>query len=172
MTISEDVFEQEKEVFVSVVEAEFGLLEMKTEGSGGAAVELGKASFGETPKTLDAVDVAFAPDKFVLGMEDAAVVVAIDDEAVIGAPAAGVDDGALEDIALDDGHKVLLGAAAHHRDEDLAAAFAQAEHGGFARRAASASAANPPGSEVGFGEFERSGLAGGLGRWPAAKAIF
>jgi hypothetical protein len=54
MTISEDIFAQGEEVFVAVIEAEPGLLEMKAEGSGGAAVELGKASFGKTPKALDA----------------------------------------------------------------------------------------------------------------------
>ena len=54
------------------------------------SVELSEPSFGERPKCLDAVYVALAARELVLAVEDSVMVVAIEDESVVGRPAVGV----------------------------------------------------------------------------------
>ena len=72
----------------------FGLLEMEVEGVFRQALELGQPDFGQAPEAFDAVDMNGSFRKLVAGMFDADVAIAEIDEAVVAAPAIGVDDGA------------------------------------------------------------------------------
>ena len=81
-------------VSVSVVISPFGFLEVQVKGVLGEALELRQADLGQPPEALDAVDVNGALGELVAGMIDAEVAVAEVDQAVVAAPAVGVDDGA------------------------------------------------------------------------------
>ena len=58
------------------------------------ALELGQPDFGQAPEAFDAVDMNGSFRNLVAGMIDADVAIAEIDEAVVAAPAIGVDDGA------------------------------------------------------------------------------
>ena len=64
------------------------------------SVELRQPSFGERPEGLYPVNVALAADELVLAMEDSVVVVAVEDQPVVGLLAVGVNRAAFEDFAL------------------------------------------------------------------------
>ena len=64
------------------------------------SVELREPSLGEGPEGLYSVDMAFPADELVAAMVDPVMVVAIEDEPVVGLPAIGVDRAALEHFAL------------------------------------------------------------------------
>ena len=65
------------------------------------ALELGQPDFGQAPEAFDAVDMNGSFRKLVAGMIDADVAIAEIDEAVVAAPAIGVDDGARVHPAAD-----------------------------------------------------------------------
>ena len=65
------------------------------------ALELGQPDFGQAPEAFDAVDMNGSFRKLVAGMFDADVARAEIDEAVVAAPATGVDDGARVHPAAD-----------------------------------------------------------------------
>lgn len=77
-----------------MVEAELGLLEVEVEGAAGDPLELGEAMLGEGPEALDAVDVVRAHGELVGAMVDTKMPgIAEIDQAVITAPAVGMDHG-------------------------------------------------------------------------------
>lgn len=65
------------------------------------ALELGEPDLGHAPEALDTVDVDRASGELVSGMIDTIVSVSQIDEAVIAAPAIGVDNGAGIDLPSD-----------------------------------------------------------------------
>ena len=77
-----------------MVVSPFGLLEMEVEGVSRQALELGQPALGQAPEAFDAVDMDGAFGELVAGMVDADVAIAEVDQAVVAAPAIGVDDGA------------------------------------------------------------------------------
>ena len=73
---------------MSVIEAEFGLFQMKIKGVFRYPAESGESSFGETPEALDAVDVVELLGEDVLPVLDPEVLVEAQiDQAVIACPA-------------------------------------------------------------------------------------
>ena len=91
------------------------------------SVELRQPSFGERPEGLYPVNVALAADELVLAMEDSVVVVAVEDQPVVGLLAVGVNRAAFEDFALYYRHQSSLADRRHYRYEDLAASLEQPE---------------------------------------------
>ena len=75
----------------------------EVEGVFRQALELGQPDRGQAPEAIDAVDMDGAFGELVAGMVDADVAIAEVDQAVVAAPAIGVDDGARVDPAADDG---------------------------------------------------------------------
>ena len=75
-----------------MVVSPFGLLEMEVEGVSRQALELGQPDLGQAPEAFDAVDMDGAFGELVAGMVDADVAIAEVDQAVVAAPAIGVDD--------------------------------------------------------------------------------
>ena len=65
------------------------------------APHLGHAEFGEAPERFDAVDVVFTARKLVLVVVDAMMPEPIQHEAVVGAPAIGVDGAGSKHLAAD-----------------------------------------------------------------------
>ena len=57
----------------------------------GEPIKFGKPSFCESPEAFNAIDVAFSSCELVLGVVDTVVVIAIEDEAIIGFPAICMD---------------------------------------------------------------------------------
>ena len=83
-----------------MVEAKFGLFEMKVKGMSGDAVELEQATFGEAPKALDAVDVMRSASEFVLAMIDAKMLIETQiNQPVVPSPTVGVQHGFGSDSA-------------------------------------------------------------------------
>ena len=72
-----------------MVPTPFGFFEVEEKVLGTDAAQFGEAQPGEAPEALDAIDVIFAARELVLMMVDAAMLVATQDEAVIGLPAIG-----------------------------------------------------------------------------------
>ena len=93
------------------------------------AMKFGEAQFGETPKALDAVDVVPAPGELIFVMMNAMMFIAVENEAVIGLPAIGIDRSLREHLTLDNGHQCLFGAVLDDLRKDLSAAFEQADNG-------------------------------------------
>ena len=62
------------------------LLEVKTEGVFGQALELRETDFGRAPEAFGPVDTDRAPGELVLGAVDAEAAVTEIDEAVVSAP--------------------------------------------------------------------------------------
>jgi hypothetical protein len=70
---------------------EFRFLSMEDKGLRRAAVELGKTSFGITPKHFHSIDMRLSPYKFILMMEHPIVIVTVQNQSVVSSPAIGVD---------------------------------------------------------------------------------
>ena len=71
----------------------FRFLEVEEEELAADTAQLDEAKLGVAPKALDPVDVVFSTGKLVFMMMDAMVLVALEDEAVVGFPAVGVNVG-------------------------------------------------------------------------------
>ena len=74
-----------------MIETPFGFLEVEGEANGTDAMKFGEAQLGETPKAFDAVDVVLATGELIFVMMNARMFIAIENEAVIGLPAIGID---------------------------------------------------------------------------------
>ena len=85
-----------------MIEAPLGLLEVEMEGVLWQSLELGQPDLGHSPEAFDAIDVDRAAGEFIPRMVDPEVAVAEIDEAVVTAPAVGVNDGAWVHPAADD----------------------------------------------------------------------
>ena len=118
------------------------------------SVELRESSFGEGPEGLYAVDVAFPAHELVLAVKDPVMVVAVENEAVVGLPSVGVDRAAFEHFALYYRHQSGSADRRDHGDEHLASSLEQSEHRSLAGRSPASSAAHPAGSEVGLVDLD------------------
>ena len=121
------------------------------------SVELGEPSFGEGPESLDAVDVALSPDELVLAMEDSIMVVAVEDQAVVGLPAVGVYRAALEHFALYYRHQSSSAHRSHNCHENLPAPLEQTEYRRLPGGSSTSLATNSASSEVGFVDLDLAG---------------
>ena len=71
-----------------MIKPEFSLLQMQLKGMLCEPVELGKPSFGKTPKRLNAVDMRNAPGEFIIAMIDAVMFIKANiDQAIVATPA-------------------------------------------------------------------------------------
>ncbi len=145
-----------------MVEAPLTFLEVEEEAIRTDAAQLEEAELGEAPEAFDAVDVVFTPGKFVAMVMDAVVVVAAEDEAIVGTPAIGEDVTTLQDSALDDGQKLSGRAVFDHTDIDVVATLVQADDRDFARGSPPALAADPARTEVAFIDLHLAGEVLGL----------
>ena len=132
-----------------MVPTPFRFLEVEEKVFGTDAAQLGETQFGKAPEALNAIDVIFSAGELVLVMVDAVLLVATQDEAVIGLPAVGINGGLGKHLALDDRHQGLLGAVFDDFGEDLAAALEQADDGRLAARSTPAFSSDSSWSEIG-----------------------
>ena len=147
--------EQFIEVLVTMVEAKFGLFQMTQGRVFGDSFELLETGFGKAPEGLDTVDVGGTLNELVLAVADPEVAVeAHIHQAVIAAPAVGVDHGRHVDFAPNNVLQRFFRAVRDDFGVHLAAAFEQAEDDGFAARAPAPFAAHPPRAEVALVEFD------------------
>ena len=92
--LSEEFEQGEIEILAAVIEAEFGLFEVKVERMGRNPLELGQPVFGVSPEALDTVDVRLAMDKLISSMMDSQMLsIAEIDQPVIAPPAVRMNDG-------------------------------------------------------------------------------
>ena len=150
-----------------MIESEFTLFQIQRELVRWNAVELREPPFRKAPEALDAVHVGFPSHEFILAMEDTVMVVAIEDEAVVGSPTVRMDGAAFKDFALDYGQELSPAAILHDRDVHLAGTFENAEHGRLSRRAAASFAADAASSEVRFINFHLAAELGFLDGVPS-----
>ena len=69
---------------LSIVKSKLTLFERQEELFISQSIKLSPPSFSEAPKAFNAVDMEFSSCKFILRRVDAIVVIAIEDEAIIG----------------------------------------------------------------------------------------
>ena len=96
----------------------FRFLEVEEKVLGTDAAQFGETQFGKAPEALNAIDVIFAAGELVLVMVDAVMLIAAQDETVIGLPAVGINGGFGKHLTLDDRHQCLLGAVLDDLGED------------------------------------------------------
>ena len=108
------------------------------------ALELGQPDLGQAPEAFDAVDMDGSPGELVAGMIDTDVAIAEIDQAVVAAPAIGVDDGARVDPAADNTLEGGLGAVRDDLGVDAALALKDAENDRLAVGAAPPPALDAP----------------------------
>jgi len=138
-----------------VVEAVLHLLEVEREHAPGYPAVIVQPMLGETPESLNAVDVdgplsTFANER--LGMLQG-VVLAIALEGVVAPELVGVVDRALAGLPADDVHEHLLGDRVHHLGIHPPIPLQKPEYDTFAR-SPSAALALPPAAEVGLIELD------------------
>jgi hypothetical protein len=131
---------------------------MEGKGLRRTAIELGKTSFGITPKRFHSIDMRLSSYKFILMMEHPIVIVTIQNQSVVSSPTIGVDGGTFEDFSLNDRHQSLFGTMRNNRHKHLAFPFEKAEHRRLTRRAASPFTANTFRTEVRFVKFKLTGF--------------
>src|ERR1700733_4909028 len=128
---------------------------MKNKGVSGYAVELGQASFGEAPKTLDAIDMVLADGKLVsLMVPPQMFLVAHVDQAVVTAPTIGVDDRLEADTAQNSLAERLSPAIGNDLGIDITVALEDAKHDRLASRPTAALAADASRAEVTLIDFD------------------
>jgi hypothetical protein len=98
------------------------------------AIKFSHAPFRKGPERFDAVDVIFTPGKFVLVVENAVVIIAVQDEPVISFPAISIDRRTFEDFALNDRHKLAFGAVFDHLNMHISASLKDPKNRGFSSR--------------------------------------
>ena len=111
------------EIRASMIETPFTFFEVEEEAIWADAAQFEEAEFGETPEALDAIDMVLAPGEFVFVVMDAVMLVALQDQPVIGPPAVSVDVAAFQDFSFDDRQKLSGRAVFHDADVDVVATF-------------------------------------------------
>ena len=146
----------------TMVKTPFAFFEVIEELFAAHAAQLGHAELGKGPEAFDTVDVIFTTGKLVLVMMDAVMFIPAGDQAVVGAPAIGVDIALAENATLDNRQKLLSGAVFHDTDKNVMPSFVQANDGRFAAGAAPPLAADTPGAEIAFVDLDLTGKGAGL----------
>ena len=117
---------------MAMIEAELGLLQVQIERSAGHAVELRQAPLGVAPEAFNAIDMHRAASELVGAVADPKVLVkAHVHQAVIAAPAVGMDDAGNVGLAPDDGLQCALGGIGHDLGVNTVSALEQPEHHGL-----------------------------------------
>ena len=119
------------------------------------AVELHQPALGVAPKALNAVDMNAAPGEFVVAVVDPQVLVKPHiDQAVVAAPAVGVNHAGDVGLAPDDGLKNGFGGIGHDLGVHIVAALEQAKDHRFVARPTAPKTAHPARPEVRLIGFE------------------
>ena len=134
----------------------------------GQALEFGQPDLGQAPEAFDAVDMDGSLRELVAGMIDADVAIAEIDQAVVAAPAIGVDDGARVDPAADNTLEGGLGAVRDDLGVDAALALKDAENDRLAVGAAPPPALDAPRPEEALVNLDDCRTGGAGLRRPAA----
>ena len=118
-----------------MIEAEFTFFQMQQKRVFGHARELVQPALGEAPERLDAVDVGRVLHVLVPAVKHAVVAgVAHVDQAVVAAPAVGVDHSGGVDFAPDDALQRRFRAIGYNFRVHSPRPLEQAEDDGFATR--------------------------------------
>ena len=113
--------------------------------------ELVQPGFGKAPEAFDAIDMGSAPDKFILPMIDSQVLAITDiDQAVVTAPAIGIDDAIQSNTAPDDPLERCFTAVRDDFCVDTPVAFEYTKDSCFAEGPATAFAFDTLGTEIRF----------------------
>lgn len=135
---------------------------MQVEGRCRDAVELLEATLGETPETLNAVDVMCALHELVLTVMNSKMLCVPDiNQAVVTAPTVTVDDRVERDATAHNGLQSALFAVRHDLRVNASVSFEDAEDDGLATGCATAFATHATSAEVRLIDFD---LARGEGR--------
>ena len=130
---------------------------MEKKGVSRYAVELGQASFGETPKALDAIDVVLAHGKLMrLVVHPKMFLISHIDQAVVATPTVGVDDRLEADTPQNGLAERLPPAVGNDLGIDISVALEDAKHDGLASCATASFAPNPTRAEVALIDFDFS----------------
>ena len=146
------------DVIIPVIISPFAFLQMAYEIIRRAAVELGEPSLCKAPEVLDPVDMTFASGELTSLIKHPVMGVSVQHQAVVCLPSAGVNGRFLQYQALYYGHERLFRAVRHYCRENLLSSFQKPENRGFAGRAPSSLASDPPCSEIRFIQFVFSNL--------------
>ena len=140
---------------MAVIKAKFSLLQVQIKSVPWHAIELRQAAFGITPKALDAVNVNTAPGELVVAMVDPQVLVKTHiDQAVIAAPAVGVNHAGDVGLASDNGLQDGFGGIGNNFRVNVLTSLEQPEHDRLLTRSSPPKPAYPAWSEIGFIGFE------------------
>lgn len=164
-----DIEDRPVEVITSRVEPELALFQVQIEGYLSHPSEPAKPGFGETPESLDAVDVGLPLSELVPAVVDSQVLAIADiDQAVVAAPVVGVDHALGFHFASYNRLQRGFGAVRHDLGVDLAVALEDAEDDRLARSTASSLPLNVACTEERLIDFdlpgERELLLGVLGQ--------
>ena len=145
------------EATATMVKSEFRFFEMQEKVSGGNAVELDHAPFGEAPEGLNAIDMGFSIRELVLGVVDSQVFgVANVHESIVATPAIGVNDTFQADLAANDSLQGDFLGIGNNFSEDLTVAFEDSKDDCLATSTSSSFATHSFGTEVRFINFDLS----------------
>ena len=151
---------------MSMIKSPLGFLDVSLEGACLDAPHLCQACFGDTPETLDAVDMRPAVGENIIGMFDSVMSIVSDiDQSVISLPLVGVNHGVVRDKPFYYRHERGGGAVFNNLREDSLPALFHSEHDGLAARAATSFALDTARAEIGFVNLN---LSAGEGRFPRA----
>lgn len=141
--------------YISMVEAKFGLLQVRGERLPGGSVELGQSAFGKTPEGFDSVDVIWTPGKFILTMVDPKMLVESQvDQAIIPSPSVGVNETLRVGLAPDDRLENAIARMGNDFRVDPITVFQRSEDDRFATVASAPFATDPVRSQVGLIGFQ------------------
>ncbi len=115
-----------------VIEPEFCFLEVQIERVFGHSIELHQASFGITPKALNAVDMDRATRKLIVAVIDPQVLVKANiNQPIVATPATCVDDACNASLASNNGLQRAFGGIWLDLRVDAVASFKQTENHSF-----------------------------------------
>ena len=134
---------------MTVIEPEFSFFEVQVERMPWHAVELDQSALGIAPKALNAVDMDQPASKLVVAVIDTQVFVKPDvDQAVIAAPAIGMNDAGDVSASPDDGLQRAFGGVWHDLGVDLVGSFEQTKDDRLVARTPTPEAAHPARAKV------------------------
>ena len=139
-----------------MVEAKFHLFQIQEKMTAPDSIIAPQFSFGERPKTLDAVDVVSFSRELASPVVNAIMSVAVRKEAVIRAERIGIDGASLGDFLLDDEPERGTGDVRHRAGVDSAVALKQPENSDFPGGAPAAIAFTMP-AEIGLVNLNLAG---------------
>ena len=141
-----------------MVKSKFALFEMQVKSAWAHSPEPGEAAFGVAPEALDAVDMGSPVDEFIAAMIDPEVLPVADiDEAVVAAPAVGIDDAFRSHLSSYNRLQRGFGAIRDNLGVDLPIAFEDTEDDSFSICATPSLALDSPCSKERFINFDLAG---------------